>query len=48
MLADVKAFVAELPQEVIVDVDGAYAQRATELLREAGCDSEAVIRGRGS
>jgi ribosomal protein L7/L12 len=45
-LADVKALVAQLPLEVLVHVDGAYAERAAQLLRDAGCDAEAVMVSR--
>lgn len=35
-----------LPKEILVDVDTSYAERAVQLLREAGCDAEAVIPAR--
>jgi len=42
-LADVKALVADLPQEVLVDISDGFADRAADLLRNAGCDAEVVF-----
>jgi hypothetical protein len=35
----------DLPTEVLVDVEHAFAERAAEVLRAAGCDAEAVLPG---
>lgn len=46
-LADAKTAIEDLPKEVLVEVDQVYAERAVALLRDAGCDAEAVIPRRG-
>ena len=42
-LDEVKAAIEELPTEVLVDVDLAYAERAVLTLQQAGCDAERVF-----
>jgi ribosomal protein L7/L12 len=39
---EAKALLEALPNEILVDVDHAFAERAAEALREAGCDAEAL------
>jgi ribosomal protein L7/L12 len=46
-LAEAKSAIADLPKEVLVDVEHAYAEKAAAILREAGCDVEVVIPHHG-
>jgi ribosomal protein L7/L12 len=41
-LGAAKDVLEQVPVEVLVDVEQAYAERAAKLLRDAGCDAEAV------
>jgi ribosomal protein L7/L12 len=40
-----RSLVDDLPKEILVDVEHAFAERAAETLRAAGCDAEAVLPG---
>ncbi len=42
-LAEAKSAIEGLPKEVLIEADQAYAERATEILRAAGCDAEVVV-----
>ena len=44
-LAAAKQGIEALPKEVLVNVDSSYAERAAQVLRDAGCDAEAVLVG---
>ncbi|WP_437573960.1 ribosomal protein L7/L12 [Sorangium sp. So ce887] len=45
-LDEVKAALEGLPREILVDVTEEHARRAADLLRQAGCDAEAVVPAR--
>ncbi|AUX44677.1 uncharacterized protein SOCE26_061440 [Sorangium cellulosum] len=47
-LAEAKAALEDLPREILVDVSEEHARRAADLLRQAGCDAEAVLPARRS
>jgi hypothetical protein len=41
-LAEARAALADLPRELVVDVDEEYARRAADVLSREGCDAEVV------
>ncbi|WP_437965533.1 ribosomal protein L7/L12 [Sorangium sp. So ce260] len=45
-LDEAKAALEGLPREILVEVSEAHARRAADLLRQAGCDAEAVVPAR--
>lgn len=47
-LAAAKAGIEDLPKEILVDVDEAYARRAADILKNAGCDAEVVTPARAT
>lgn len=45
-LREAKDALDDLPRELLVDVDQAYAENAVRVLQDAGCDAEVVMRKR--